>query len=43
MYSRNSLLPSAVLNEVNYKMTYEALKTGDAEKLNTLIITTAVR
>ena len=43
LYSRNSLLPNSVLNEVNYKMTYEALKTEDYEKLNILMITTVVR
>jgi len=34
LYSRNNLLPSSVLNEVNYKLSYEALKNEDYEKLN---------
>ena len=43
LYSRNNLLPSSVLNEVNYKLTYEALKTENNDNLNTLMITTVVR
>lgn len=43
LYSRNSLLPQSILDEVNYKLTYEALKVGDDEKLQSLMITTVVR
>jgi len=43
LYSRNNLLPSSVLNEVNYKLTYEALKTENYDHLSTLMITTVVR
>ena len=43
LYSRNNLLPSTVLNEVNYKLTYEALKTENYENLESLMITTVVR
>jgi hypothetical protein len=43
LYSRNNLLPSSVLIEVNYKLTYEALKTENYENLESLMITTVVR
>ena len=43
LYSRNNLLPSSVLNEVNYKLTYEALKTENYENLESLMLTTVVR
>ena len=43
LYSRSNLLPSSVLGEVNYKLTYEALKTEDYVDLESLMITTVVR
>lgn len=42
-YSREKLLPEKVLEILPYKLTYDALLNEDEEKLNSLIINSAIR
>ena len=43
MYSRDKLVPKELVEEINYKKTYEALKNHNEEELKQLMFTTAVR
>jgi hypothetical protein len=43
MYSRDKLIPKELIEEINYKKTYEALKEYNEEELKKLMFTTAVR
>ncbi len=43
LYSRDKLLPEDVLNQMPYKLTYEALTKVDEEQLKKLLLTSIVR
>lgn len=43
LYSRDKLLPEALLSELPYKMTYEALKAENEEELQKLMINSMIR